>query len=54
MFYLEIPPALFGMVVNGLAATGLTEQGRVVVAKPFGRDLASAQELNRVLHSVFP
>jgi len=51
--YLAIPPALFATVVKGLGAAGLAEQGRVIVEKPFGRDLASARELNRVLRSVF-
>jgi glucose-6-phosphate 1-dehydrogenase len=46
VFYLEIPPSLFGTVVEGLATAGLTEQARVVVEKPFGHDLESAQELN--------
>ncbi|MFZ5557442.1 MAG: glucose-6-phosphate dehydrogenase [Pseudomonadota bacterium] len=51
--YLAIPPALFATVIQGLAAAGLAEQARVIVEKPFGRDLASARELNRILHSVF-
>jgi glucose-6-phosphate 1-dehydrogenase len=46
VFYLEIPPSLFGTVVQGLATAGLTDQARVVVEKPFGHDLESAQELN--------
>lgn len=46
MFYLEVPPSLFGTVVGGLAAVGLTEHARVVVEKPFGDDLASARALN--------
>jgi len=46
VFYLEIPPPLFGTVVQGLATAGLTEQARVVVEKPFGHDLESAQKLN--------
>ncbi|WP_173924387.1 glucose-6-phosphate dehydrogenase [Agromyces sp. Marseille-P2726] len=50
VFYLEIPPSLFATVVKGLAGAGLTEQGRVVVEKPFGRDLASARELAAELH----
>ncbi|MBN2624456.1 MAG: glucose-6-phosphate dehydrogenase [Acidimicrobiales bacterium] len=55
LFYLAIPPALFDDVVQGLARVGLTGEGsRVVVEKPFGRDRASAAELNQVLHSVFP
>ncbi len=52
--YLAIPPSLFGEVVEGLAAVGLTEGGRVVLEKPFGHDLASAQELNRTLHKHYP
>lgn len=52
--YLAIPPALFPVVVQGLAGTGLGPGARVVVEKPFGRDLASARELNRVLHEAFP
>jgi glucose-6-phosphate 1-dehydrogenase len=51
--YLAIPPTLFPEVVEGLAAAGLNKDARVVVEKPFGRDLASAIELNRILHSVF-
>ena len=50
VFYLEIPPFLFGTVVDGLAAAGLTDRSRVVVEKPFGHDLASAQELADELH----
>jgi glucose-6-phosphate 1-dehydrogenase len=49
VFYLEIPPALFGTVVEGLAGAGLTTTARVVVEKPFGHDLASAQALNAEL-----
>jgi glucose-6-phosphate 1-dehydrogenase len=52
--YLAIPPGLFPVVVQGLARAGLGQGARVVVEKPFGRDLASARELNRVLHQVFP
>ena len=51
VFYLEIPPSLFGTVVSGLAKEGLTAKGRVVVEKPFGHDLASAQALNAELHA---
>ena len=50
MFYLEIPPFLFGRVIKGLTEAGLTETGRVVVEKPFGHDLASAQELAAEIH----
>jgi glucose-6-phosphate 1-dehydrogenase len=51
--YLAIPPSLFATVIEGLGASGLAEQARVIVEKPFGRDLASARELNRVALSVF-
>src|SRR5579884_1138737 len=54
LHYLAIPPALFETVVSGLQRAGCTAQARVVVEKPFGRDLASAQALNRTLHRVFP
>jgi glucose-6-phosphate 1-dehydrogenase len=54
LFYLAIPPTLFAAVTDGLATAGLTNNARVVVEKPFGRDLASAQELNRDLHRYFP
>jgi glucose-6-phosphate 1-dehydrogenase len=50
VFYLEIPPFLFGMVVKGLADAGLTKNARVVVEKPFGHDLESARELADELH----
>ena len=52
--YLAIPPSLFETVIKGLGAAKLTEHARVIVEKPFGRDLASARELNQVAHSVFP
>ena len=52
VFYLEIPPSLFGTVVGGLAKAGLTENARVVVEKPFGHDLASARALNAELHAL--
>jgi len=52
--YLAIPPALFATVIQGLAAAGLAERSRVIVEKPFGRDLASARELNRSARSAFP
>jgi glucose-6-phosphate 1-dehydrogenase len=55
LYYLAIPPSMFDDVVQGLANVGLTGPGsRVVVEKPFGRDQASAAELNAVLHKVFP
>ena len=49
VFYLEIPPSLFGRVVEGLAGAGLTKGARVTVEKPFGHDLASARALNAEL-----
>jgi glucose-6-phosphate 1-dehydrogenase len=50
VFYLEIPPSLFGMVVKGLASAKLTTNAAVVVEKPFGHDLDSARELASELH----
>jgi glucose-6-phosphate 1-dehydrogenase len=52
--YLAIPPSLFATVIQGLGAAGLAEHARVIIEKPFGRDLASARELNRIAQSVFP
>jgi glucose-6-phosphate 1-dehydrogenase len=51
VFYLEIPPFLFGTVIKGLTEAGLTEGARVVVEKPFGHDLASARALAEEIHS---
>src|SRR5271163_749668 len=52
--YLAIPPLLFGTVVEQLAKSGSAQGARVIVEKPFGNDLASAQDLNRHLHAAFP
>ncbi|HXN31088.1 MAG TPA: glucose-6-phosphate dehydrogenase [Polyangiaceae bacterium] len=52
--YLAIPPSMFATVVSRLGESGCVVKGRVVLEKPFGRDLQSARELNRVLHTVFP
>ena len=52
--YLAIPPSLFETVIKGLGAANLAEHARVIVEKPFGRDLSSARELNQVAHTVFP
>ncbi len=52
--YLAIPPALFESVVQKLTSSGSADGGRIIVEKPFGHDLASAQELNRILLSSFP
>src|SRR5215471_5684187 len=52
--YLAIPPQLFASVVEHLATSGCAQGARVVVEKPFGHDLISAQQLNRILLSIFP
>ncbi len=54
LHYLAIPPSEFETVARGLANSGCAKDARVIVEKPFGRDLASAQELNRTLHQFFP
>jgi glucose-6-phosphate 1-dehydrogenase len=51
--YLAIPPVVFGLVVEQLAKSNCDQGARVIIEKPFGRDLASAQELNRILLSIF-
>jgi glucose-6-phosphate 1-dehydrogenase len=53
-YYLASPPALFATVIKGLGAVDLAVGARVIVEKPFGRDLASARSLNRIARSVFP
>jgi glucose-6-phosphate 1-dehydrogenase len=52
--YLAIPPSMFPTVVQGLGRSGCAQNARVILEKPFGRDLASAIELNGILHDVFP
>lgn len=52
LHYLAIPPVLFGVVTKGLKAAGCLENARVVVEKPFGRDLASAEVLDAILNEV--
>jgi len=52
--YLAIPPSMFASVVKGLGDSGSAKNARVIVEKPFGRDLASAQALDATLHEVFP
>jgi glucose-6-phosphate 1-dehydrogenase len=54
LHYLAIPPSLVATVAEGLARSDCGREARVVVEKPFGRDLASAQKLNRTLHAFFP
>ena len=51
--YLAIPPSLFGVVIENLGKSGCARNGRVIVEKPFGHDLPSAQALNETLHTVF-
>ena len=53
-FYLAIPPSLFATVIQSLGRSGLAQNARVIVEKPFGRDLASARKLNAVAQAVFP
>jgi glucose-6-phosphate 1-dehydrogenase len=52
--YLAIPPSLFSVVVENLGASNCAKNARVILEKPFGRDLASAQKLDATLHAVFP
>jgi glucose-6-phosphate 1-dehydrogenase len=52
--YLAIPPLLFETVIEQLAKSGSAQGARVIVEKPFGHDLASAQDLSRILHATFP
>jgi glucose-6-phosphate 1-dehydrogenase len=54
LHYLAIPPSLFGLVAENLAKSGCAANARIVVEKPFGRDLPSAQELSKTLHQYFP
>jgi glucose-6-phosphate 1-dehydrogenase len=54
VYYMAIPPSMFPTVAEKLASVGLNTRGRIVVEKPFGRDHASAVELNDLLHTVFP
>lgn len=53
LFYLEVPPSLFGRIAQGIATTGRADGAYVMVEKPFGFDLASARELNRTMNQVF-
>ncbi|MBM4072745.1 MAG: glucose-6-phosphate dehydrogenase [Planctomycetes bacterium] len=54
LYYLLVPPSVFATVVEGLAKSGCVKGARVVLEKPFGRDLSSARNLNRTLHAHFP
>jgi len=52
--YLAIPPSMFSVVVKGLGSSGCAKNARVILEKPFGRDLVTARKLNDTLHQVFP
>jgi glucose-6-phosphate 1-dehydrogenase len=54
LYYLEVPPPLFGRIAQGIATAGRAAGNRVMVEKPFGSDLASAQRLNAQMHEYFP
>jgi glucose-6-phosphate 1-dehydrogenase len=54
LYYLEVPPSLFGRIADGIAAAGRAQNARVMVEKPFGTDLVSAQQLNVTIHQHFP
>ena len=54
LFYLEVPPVLFGRIAQGIAGAGRAAGSRVMVEKPFGSDLASARQLNNTMHQYFP
>ncbi len=54
LFYLEVPPLLFGRVAEGIASAARTGNARIMVEKPFGTDLASARQLNQTMHRYFP
>ena len=54
LFYLEVPPVLFGRIAQGIATAGRATGNRVMVEKPFGTDLDSAVELNELMHQYFP
>jgi glucose-6-phosphate 1-dehydrogenase len=54
LYYLEVPPVLFGRIAHGIAAASRANGARVMVEKPFGNDLAGAQKLNETMHTYFP
>ena len=54
LHYLAIPPSVFGPVVENLTTSGCADNARIMVEKPFGRDVASAEALNQILHAHFP
>ncbi len=54
LFYLEVPQGIFGRIAEGIAHAGRAQNGRIMVEKPFGNDVASARQLNAILQSYFP
>jgi glucose-6-phosphate 1-dehydrogenase len=54
LYYLEVPPVLFGRIAQGIDSAGRATGARVMVEKPFGSDLASAEQLNQTMHKYFP
>jgi glucose-6-phosphate 1-dehydrogenase len=54
LFYLEVPPVLFGRIAEGIATAGRASGARIMVEKPFGTDLASSRQLNDTMHKYFP
>jgi glucose-6-phosphate 1-dehydrogenase len=54
LYYLEVPPVLFGRIAEGIASAGRTANARVMVEKPFGNDLAGSRQLNATMHKYFP
>src|SRR5215472_2190165 len=54
LYYLEVPPVLFGRIAHGIATAGRARGARVMVEKPFGTDLASSRQLNDTMHQYFP
>jgi glucose-6-phosphate 1-dehydrogenase len=54
LYYLEVPPVLFGRIAEGISGAGRAAGSRVMVEKPFGNDLASARALNQTMHRYFP
>ncbi|MGH3276974.1 MAG: glucose-6-phosphate dehydrogenase, partial [Streptosporangiaceae bacterium] len=53
LYYLEVPPPLFGRIAQGIAGAGRADGNRIMVEKPFGSDLASARQLNATMHQYF-
>ncbi len=54
LYYLEVPPVLFGRIAQGIATAGRSAGARIMVEKPFGTDLASSRQLNDTMHKYFP